>query len=189
MLCSMLQTHLFQRRFESPTASSPARPTPADPIVKESVEGVTVKVGGGGDQVAKTGDDGASSSGPVSFGLSEVPAAPKYLGFLGLVPFVGTTLAAFHMPEALPLLQELQATYGAIILSFMGAVHWGLAMASVGGTPTTSRYILSTLPAILGFFSISFMQKPPVMLMTQMAGFLALLVGDVVGYQAKFVPA
>jgi hypothetical protein len=62
-----------------------------------------------------------------------------WLGAAGLIPFVSCAagVAAGGIDLSLPLgvsmtpdqLVHLQAVYGASILSFMGAVHWGLAMA------------------------------------------------------------
>ena len=48
---------------------------------------------------------------------------------------------------------ELLAAYAAVILSFMGAIHWGLAMR---GAPRAGRAMaLSVLPALLAWFALS----------------------------------
>jgi hypothetical protein len=62
--------------------------------------------------------------------LADVPRAALVLGFAGLVPFVAGSIIAFFAgyPGAI-LVLNLQMAYAAVILSFMGAVHWGLAMA------------------------------------------------------------
>lgn len=54
----------------------------------------------------------------------------RVLGLAGLIPFVGLTLAllaGFDAPRTLAL---SQLAYAATILSFVGALHWGLALAA-----------------------------------------------------------
>ncbi|RKO94736.1 hypothetical protein BDK51DRAFT_51828 [Blyttiomyces helicus] len=70
---------------------------------------------------------------PVALSPTVVPTAAKWLGVGGLIPFVGTLGIAAKYPEAVLLMQETQATYGACIMAFMGAVHWVLAMGNYGG--------------------------------------------------------
>ncbi len=53
------------------------------------------------------------------------------LGLGGLIPFVGLTLLVWIMPNALGgLAPEAQVLYAASILTFVGAVHWGVALTS-----------------------------------------------------------
>ena len=63
---------------------------------------------------------------------SSVPSAAAWLGGLGIIPFVGISLATPFAADVLkgPLSFALM-TYGAIILSFLGGVHWGLAIGAV----------------------------------------------------------
>jgi hypothetical protein len=79
----------------------------------------------------------------------DVPPAAFCLGLLGAAPFVG--LAALTLIEGgigtwagLALL-----AYGAVILSFMGGVHWGWAMAA--GEPSLERLGLSVVPSLVGW--------------------------------------
>jgi hypothetical protein len=77
--------------------------------------------------------------------LSETPPgffhAPILLGVAGAVPFVALAapLAPIldpYLPEALfpaAYRGEMQAAYGATILSFLGGIHWGFASAGFGG--------------------------------------------------------
>jgi hypothetical protein len=84
----------------------------------------------------------------------DVPLPAFILGFLGAVPFVGLALLAVlagplgsATVEAWALVSLL--AYGAIILSFMGGVHWGWAMAAE--EPSFERLGLSVVPALLGW--------------------------------------
>ncbi|KAI8845478.1 hypothetical protein BC829DRAFT_399475, partial [Chytridium lagenaria] len=83
------------------------------------------------------------------------------------------------MPEACGLLSEVQLIYSACILSFMGAVQWGLAMANYGNShPNISRYIFSVIPPIVSFMSALF-TPTTVSLLIHAAGFIMLLAYDV----------
>ena len=76
---------------------------------------------------------------PLTLGM--VPRVPLALGLSGLIPFVVTGVGArFMSPDVSAWMQSTQRAYGACILSFMGAVHWGLEMASYGGTLSTRAH-------------------------------------------------
>lgn len=96
----------------------------------------------------------------------DVPQAAFVLGFLGAVPFVGLAgLSAVDGALGTWALVALLA-YGAIILSFMGGVHWGWAMAA--DEPSFTRLGVSVLPSLLGWAGF---------LLGGSLGFLALAVG------------
>ncbi|MBK8015578.1 MAG: DUF3429 domain-containing protein [Betaproteobacteria bacterium] len=58
-----------------------------------------------------------------------VPAVPLWLGAGGLVPFVLLAGALWVVPaEFHPVIHDWLRTYAAVILSFIGAIHWGIAM-------------------------------------------------------------
>jgi len=60
---------------------------------------------------------------------SPIPDMPALLGWGGLIPFGLAALGTHSGVDALVLYGFIGGTaYGAIILSFLGAVHWGLAM-------------------------------------------------------------
>jgi hypothetical protein len=58
-----------------------------------------------------------------------IPRTAFWLGTAGLVPFVVLTSALYALPAPhAPVLMLYLTAYGAVILSFVGAVHWGVAM-------------------------------------------------------------
>ncbi|KAJ3102023.1 hypothetical protein HDU96_009784 [Phlyctochytrium bullatum] len=121
--------------------------------------------------------------------LKVVPFVPKALGLSGLLPFLGVTGLTLYMPEAAGLLQEVQLIYSACILSFMGAVHWGLAMANYGhSVPNISRYLVSVVPSLLAFFSVT-LCTTDVALLCHSAGFLLLLGYDLQQARTGMAPA
>ena len=66
--------------------------------------------------------------------LKRVPLAATALGFAGLIPFYATALGLWLTTDPVwaGFLLYVQLLYAAVIASFMGAVHWGLAMANLG---------------------------------------------------------
>ena len=109
---------------------------------------------------------------------------PYLLGIFGLVPFVASSVGIFYFPSSLNQLLNLQALYGCSILSFLGAVHWGIAMNSPN---SSKRYIVSVLPALLGFSSC-LIPHVPVTLIVQGIGFLGLYGYERKLYKANLIP-
>ena len=82
------------------------------------------------------------------------PARVRLLGGLGLLPFFAGAVAMWAAPGSMAgLAQQLLLAYAALILAFMGAVHWGLAMHS--GHPRRDRQLaLSVLPALVAWLAL-----------------------------------
>ena len=77
---------------------------------------------------------------------------PSFLGWAGLVPFGLAALGTHSGIDALVLYGFLGGTaYGAVILSFLGAVHWGLAMQDAR---SPYWYVWSITPALFGFANL-----------------------------------
>lgn len=85
-------------------------------------------------------------------GLS--PAA-RWAGFLGLLPFLLAlglvTVGASH--DAVALGRDIALAWGAVILAFVAAVHWGLALASRWRWSMTV-VVGSTLPSLVGAIAV-----------------------------------
>ncbi|KAL2841642.1 hypothetical protein BJX68DRAFT_245291 [Aspergillus pseudodeflectus] len=96
-----------------------------------------------------------------TFSLADVPKDALYLGMAGVIPYLVTSLEtvylAYEINHAnvhgdglifsgqsaelmLHTLEPIQVGYGAVILSFLGAVHWGLEWAGYGGRYGYRRY-------------------------------------------------
>ncbi|SOC10523.1 DUF3429 domain-containing protein [Stappia indica] len=105
------------------------------------------------------------------FAAQPGPAVAVRLGYAGLLPFV---FAAFYLSyAAIPGVQppfveptaHAAAIYGAVILSFLGGVRWGIAMA--GRQRGMREFVLSVLPSLLGWGAALL---PPVAAMVVLAG-------------------
>jgi len=109
--------------------------------------------------------------------LSAVPPAARWLGFAGLIPFVAA--AAAGIVPAAPLhdlaLQALLA-YGAVILSFLGGIRWGLAVAKADPAAMSVHLCVSVLPALLGWSALLVPSSTGLILLA--LGFAAMLLAD-----------
>jgi hypothetical protein len=76
-------------------------------------------------------------------------------GYAGLLPFLGALLGVGLLPtfEQRDLAQRLALGYGATILSFVGAVHWGLAVAGRWAW-SPGVVVGSTLPAVVATLAL-----------------------------------
>lgn len=86
-----------------------------------------------------------------------LPAPARLLGPAGLIPFAGLAAGIWAgWPSAGPAL----AAYGATILAFLGAVHWGLALVAPAPAPGREQAIewgrlgLGVVPALLGWVAL-----------------------------------
>ncbi|KAI0834004.1 hypothetical protein F5Y06DRAFT_279988, partial [Hypoxylon sp. FL0890] len=100
-----------------------------------------------------------------TFSLSSVPKEPYLLGLAGTLPYLATSLTTVYLswdlntewPSAsnfvnnilishdtarqlLSVIEPIQLGYGAIIISFLGAVHWGLEYAEKAPNPARTRF-------------------------------------------------
>ena len=121
---------------------------------------------------------------------SSVPSAAAWLGALGIIPFAGLSLATLFANDVLKgQLSFALMAYGAIILSFLGGIHWGLAIGAVPQSDNMlwPRIALSILPslvawaALLAPFSIGFLVLA--------AAFVAMLLVDIRASHMHEAPA
>ena len=100
----------------------------------------------------------------------------RLLGYLGLVPLVVGALVAANQTAALTAL-EFVKNYAAVILTFIGAIHWGRAMHS----SKSELVSVSVLPSLMA--SACLMMPSSVALPVLAVGFTLLLVLDLVLYR------
>ncbi|OTA94251.1 hypothetical protein M434DRAFT_394910 [Hypoxylon sp. CO27-5] len=100
-----------------------------------------------------------------TFSLSSVPKEPYFLGLAGTLPYLATSLTTVYLSwdlntewpstsnfinnilishdtarHLLSVVEPIQLGYGAIIISFLGAVHWGLEYAEKTPNPARTRF-------------------------------------------------
>lgn len=85
-----------------------------------------------------------------------MPTAVAWLGYGGLLPFVALALVPWLGAAWAERALQAQLAYGAVILSFVGALHWGLAMAdnALDSAARSARYGWSVVPALLAWVAL-----------------------------------
>jgi Protein of unknown function (DUF3429) len=87
---------------------------------------------------------------------SKLPTSVAWLGYGGLLPFLVLAPASLIDAHHAVLWSDPLFAYGAIILSFVGALHWGFAMTltQLSDGQRTARFIWSVVPALLAWPSL-----------------------------------
>jgi hypothetical protein len=101
------------------------------------------------------------------------PTVVAWLGYGGLVPFVSLGLAFVLDRADRGLVGEALVAYGAVILSFVGALHWAFAMTlpDIDARDRTRAFVWSVVPALVGW--VAALLVPVVASVALIAGFLA----------------
>ncbi|KAL3428165.1 hypothetical protein PVAG01_01674 [Phlyctema vagabunda] len=133
-----------------------------------------------------------------TFELNEVPRDALYLGAAGILPYAATSVstvwlsyeinhgAANHgqgvvvSPETahqmLEFITPVQIGYGAVIISFLGAIHWGLEYAGYGGRHSYRRYVYGVIAPAVAWPTL--LMPAEYALITQFAAFNFLYFAD-----------
>lgn len=82
-----------------------------------------------------------------------IPPLARPLGFAGLIPFAGLAVLSL---AGVSWASGAIAAYGATILAFLGAVHWGFALRALPGEEFASpwRLSLGVAPALLAWVAL-----------------------------------
>jgi len=122
-----------------------------------------------------------------------LPPAAVALGIAGLVPFVVLALAVVSADDPMTAQRALLGLvgYGAVILAFLGGIHWGFVLHPAalpeGMTPSTrrdaARLGLGVLPSLVGWAALltPMLGIPEIGLGILIAGFIATVVAEARG--------
>ena len=80
------------------------------------------------------------------------------LGYLGLIPFVFGAITALLSQQLVSLAFQAFILYSLAILSFMGGVHWGLAL--ITGTRPSTRLLISVVPVVAAWICLIALPAP-----------------------------
>ncbi|KAG6896818.1 hypothetical protein C0992_005859 [Termitomyces sp. T32_za158] len=125
-----------------------------------------------------------------------VPEPVLIFGLLGGLPYMGASGVTVYLAHsagmaasgldttldpgvALTLLDQalnIQVTYGAVMLSFLGALHWGMEFAGYGGNQGYKRLCLGAAPVLFAWPTLAL--QPMMALTWQWFGFTALWYAD-----------
>lgn len=142
-----------------------------------------------------------------TFALRDVPSEAFWVGIAGLTPYVITSFSTLYLAwdinyvaahgmgnalgketatNLLHFLEPTQIGLGAIILSFLGAVHWGLEMAEYGGKHPYRRYTIAVLAPALAWPTV--LLPLDYALLTQFVGFVGMYFADTTATFYGWVP-
>ncbi len=103
---------------------------------------------------------------------TRLPKMAFYLGYAGLLPFVGLAIASVagvKVQTYFDVTTEFWlAIYAAVIISFLGAIHWGVVIAIADKLDPNENKILlfySVIPSLLAWFSFLLNMKYTLFLM------------------------
>jgi len=137
---------------------------------------------------------------------SEVPKPVMMFGLAGGVPYVGAAATTVYLAHeaglaaagqlahvdpgvAITILDQalnVQVTYGAVMLSFLGALHWGMEFSGLGGYKGYRRLALGAAPVLYAWPTLAL--DPTMALAAQWAGFTALWWADLKATSAGWTP-
>ncbi|EPS94346.1 hypothetical protein FOMPIDRAFT_131244 [Fomitopsis schrenkii] len=135
-----------------------------------------------------------------------VPSQYITFGLIGGLPYLGTGAVTIYMAQqagtaltdftsridpgvAITMLDHalhIQMTYGAVMLSFLGALHWGFEFAGYGGQKGYSRLALGVVPVVWGWSTLAL--GPIEALIAQWVGFTWLWWADLRATSAGWAP-
>ena len=101
-----------------------------------------------------------NSHSPTNTTSTRTPAIAAWLGGLGLIPFIVMTVVSISGEPHLPFDPgRALLGYGAVILSFLGGIHWGIALRPEPSEhedhpPFSRSLIIGVLPSIVGWLAL-----------------------------------
>ncbi len=134
-----------------------------------------------------------------------MPLLAIVLGVAGLIPFIVCGLGAVSVDVAASArMMAALIGYGAVILSFLGGVHWGFALGGAATAPpppltaTAGRFVtaerarlaLGVMPSLIGWAALLMMilGLDWAALLALIAGFIATVVVEHQAWRRGFVP-
>ena len=127
--------------------------------------------------------------------MTTAPTSPsadppsRLLGYAGLLPFAGAAaLAVLGPPSWRASALAALVAYGAVILSFLGAVHWGIALrAPAGEAPAAGpRLGLGVAPALVAWIALLLPTRPGLALLA--AGVVAVAAVETAAAKRGLMP-
>lgn len=120
--------------------------------------------------------------------VSPIPRMALALGLAGLLPFIAAASAMWMPMEWFPGTRALTfgTLYGGLILSFLGGIRWGAALAPIGARRQALVFAGSVVPLLV---ALAALLLPPVLgLSVLIAGFLLMALWDVMTVEQGRLP-
>ncbi|KAJ9605603.1 hypothetical protein H2200_010260 [Cladophialophora chaetospira] len=132
-----------------------------------------------------------------TFSLAAVPREAMYVGLAGVIPYLATSITTVYLSfdiqyaahhgqgflmsgelaeSLLHIIEPIQLGYGASIISFLGAIHWGLEFGGYGGFKGYPRYSMGIIATAVAWPTL--LLSAEVGLITQFLAFTFLYYND-----------
>jgi Protein of unknown function (DUF3429) len=93
--------------------------------------------------------------------VNPLPSLIRKLAYAGILPFIALAMMVQLAPTPINYLSaESLAGYGAVITSFLGAIHWGANLHTLGKSPPEDRWesrnawIWGVIPALVAWVAL-----------------------------------
>lgn len=97
-------------------------------------------------------NDRSSSTAAAPAGSASANPIATRLAYAGLIPFVlGAALVWLVREDAHPYVTDGLSRYAAIVITFLGAIHWGLGFRQT--IPSPAPFVWGILPALLAWIA------------------------------------
>ena len=131
------------------------------------------------------------SSSQTVAGDSSIPLPALVLGLAGLIPFIASA-AALWLGDSVWRFDSGTAliAYGAVILSFLGGIRWGVEITQRPQRPATGALLFSVLPSLLawGALLVQSLINLPLAVVTLIVGFVLQFLSDRRAARSNILP-
>jgi hypothetical protein len=92
--------------------------------------------------------------------FASIPVPARWFGLTGAIPFVGLSIGGAFLSAAHQSLAYFTlVAYGAVILSFLGGVHWGRAIKAFDQGAVADKFLwvslgISVVPSLIGWLTL-----------------------------------
>jgi hypothetical protein len=121
-----------------------------------------------------------------------LPVLAVILGVAGLIPFLICGVGATAASDVRSTISAFALIgYGAVILGFLGGVHWGFTLSVEHDPAERARLALGVLPAIVGWLAIGVglgTAQPVLGIAILIAAYIGLIVMEWRAHQKGLVP-
>ena len=121
-----------------------------------------------------------------------IPLPAKIFGFSGLAPFLILALSAWTFPDPYRLLVfDILVHYAAVILSFVGAVYWGLALCNFNNRSKSEKQMWimfgwSVIPALIAWIATQMVLSAALLVL--ILGFVSAFIFDLWSEKRREIP-
>ena len=124
------------------------------------------------------------------FTATRPPHLAWLLGLAGLIPLISGALGIWLTPVGWrPLVLTALLDYSAVILAFMGAIHWGLAMRAEEDSLNAQMQLgLSVIPPLIGWAAVSFGMPVALAIPVFILAFIGLYLADLRAVRLGLAP-